>query len=72
MMRKSVSTVAGIADPVQRAVVADALLWEDRDNRPQWRQMRRAAITEALRAGRADELAAGLSVRPGDLPLLAS
>jgi hypothetical protein len=60
--------VAAIVDPVERAVIANDLMWDAPAGRRALRTLRAAAVTEALGSGTAaDEIAARLSVRPTDL-----
>ena len=55
-------------DPVERAVVANELMWSSRVRRGEYRKLRAAAVAAAIEAGRpAEEVATRLGVKAADL-----
>ncbi|MBX6357502.1 MAG: hypothetical protein IRZ05_16825 [Micromonosporaceae bacterium] len=64
----SCDEVLEVSDPVERAGVADELMWTSHPRRSALREVRAAAIQQALASGRSvDDLARRLKVTPADI-----
>lgn len=64
----SLEQVLQVSDLLERAALADDLMWTDHPRRLDLREVRGAAIREALEAGRSsDDIARRLSVTVADL-----